>query len=430
MKKHYSLGPSGAPAWSLCAAKPTRETGLPDSRSEHAAWGTVSHDLSERALTTPDGLCFLARGGEVASTVRETRGWWAVVTQAGDVTYAPPSAAVNHASDEIAVLVDAEMLDCVETYVGIVNGLPGEKHIETRVPIDHVTGEEGGSGTADCVAIDWPRRHMYVVDLKGGQGVRVDAFDEVVDLVTGEITRRPNLQLALYAAGALRKYDPDRRVATVGLMVVQPRLHHVSEITITRAELDALMAWLAERAEATRAPNPVAVPGEKQCRFCRARATCPELQAEVFAAALSDFEDLDAATRHEVTSVTASDALKVVPLVEAWCEAVRAQVYVDLAAGKADSNWKLVRGRRGPRKWADPANAEAALVTEIGYDEMFTRTLISPTAAERALKNTDAWDAICDLITQSPGAAIVAPITDRRPAIEAADVFADLTEEE
>jgi hypothetical protein len=406
VKKHYSLGPSGAPAWSLCAAKPTREAGLPDQRSPDAAWGTVAHDVAERELT----------GRFVPG-----HGCLATVDAHGEVAYLLGDD-VAHAARPGDIHVDDEMLDCVNAYVGIVRGLPGEIHIESRVPIDHVTGEPGGSGTADCVAIQ--ADHMHVVDLKGGVGVKVDAFDVVAGV---KPVYRPNLQLALYAEGALRKHDPERRIKSVTLMIVQPRLQHVSEFTVTREELDRTMAYLRERAEATRAPNPVAVPGEKQCRFCRAKATCPELQDLVLRTALEDFDKA-----RPTCSRTASEALELVPLVEEWCKAVRARVFADLQAGRVDPRWKLVRGRAGHRRWTNAVEAEAALITALPYRDLYRLEMVSPAQAEKALKKRDSqtWAALQELIAQPPGAASVAPLTDRRPALvgSEADVFSDLTD--
>lgn len=51
-------------------------------------------------------------------------------------------------------------------------------------------------------------------------------------------------------------------------------------------------------------------------------------------------------------------------------------------------------------------------------DEMYERKLISPTAAEKVLKQNPAkWDKLQKLITRNPGKPSVAPAADKRPAL-------------
>jgi hypothetical protein len=65
-------------------------------------------------------------------------------------------------------------------------------------------------------------------------------------------------------------------------------------------------------------------------------------------------------------------------------------------------------------------------------DEMYSFTLISPTAAEKLLakESPKRWAKLQPLITRSEGSITVAPVSDNRPAIEVkpvADDFTDLT---
>jgi hypothetical protein len=416
---HYELGPSAAPGWSRCAAKPNRERGIPNESSEHARWGTVAHDLSERTLTD--------------QTFRPTvfKGWRASVIET------PTSKHVRYHATEGEFEIDDEMLACVMTYVEFVRAIPGELHVEMRVPIDHVTGEPNGSGTSDAVILAGDE--IVVIDLKGGRGVKVDAYEivgEQIDLLTGEITQatRPNEQAALYGAGTVRMFaERGRTFKTIRLVIVQPRLNHVSEHVMTIEALDQFMDYLRGRAELTRDPLAPATPGEKQCKFCRAKASCPELQQIVLTEAIVGFEDMTATpSKRDVPFLDLGRAMTLVPLVEEWCLAVRGKLAADLLSGVPHEGWKLVQGRRGDRAWASGAAPfVAALLGEQGYQP---RKLVTPTKAGDLLAKADPelWAALQDSITQSEGTPSVAPESDKRPALvrqDAADVFPDLQTE-
>ena len=416
-KRHYELGPSAAPAWSRCAAKPARERGLPNPANEFTNWGTVAHDLSERTLCDTDFVPLSMRGSR------------ATVDELGNVSYSLTTGSIE---------VDDEMLACVDTYVAYVRSIPGDLLVEQRVPIDHVTGEPGGSGTADAIVL--ADTEMVVIDLKGGMGVKVDAFeggDESFDLLTGEITRDvlPNYQAALYAEGALREFGWMGNFTHVRIVIVQPRLNHISEHRITVDELRMHMDHLRERAEATRDPQAVATPGDKQCRFCRAKATCPELQQHVIKQAIAGFPDLsEPVTTTDVREIDLSKAMAIAPLLEDWIKAVRAEVERRLFAGEPVDGFKLVQGRRGARQWASEEDATVMLRQKfkLKVEDAFNMKLISPTQAQALLEKQHPrqWAKLADHIVQPAGKPSVARSTDKRPALAvlaASDVFDDLT---
>lgn len=182
-------------------------------------------------------------------------------------------------------------------------------------------------------------------------------------------------------------------------------------------------------------------PGEKQCRFCKAKATCPALRAEVAdivheAATLDDFADLVPVTVDKETGDNyLSAAMAKVDLVEQWCKGVRAEVERRLLAGRTVDGYKLVEGKRGNRAWGDKEAVEKLLKGfRLRQDEMYDFSLISPTKAEKLFKeNPKRWEKVREHITQSPGKPSVAPATDKRPAMAVtpvADDFGDLFETE
>ena len=182
-------------------------------------------------------------------------------------------------------------------------------------------------------------------------------------------------------------------------------------------------------------------PGEKQCKFCKAKADCPALRAEITevvggsaAASIDEFaefmpETIDMQTGDNYLPI----AMSKVELVEQWCKAVRAEVERRLFAGQKVDGYKLVEGKRGSRKWADEKDAEALFKSfRLRQDEMYDFSLISPTKAEKLFKeNPKRWAKVQDLITQSAGKPSVAPATDKRQEIAVqpvADDFRDLVQ--
>ena len=198
-------------------------------------------------------------------------------------------------------------------------------------------------------------------------------------------------------------------------------------------DLWAFKRRAAEAAELTRQPDAPLVPGEKQCRFCKAKATCPALRAEVTevvsgSATLDEFLTPDMATGDNYLSV----AMSKVGLVEDWCKAVRAEVERRLLAGQTVDGFKLVEGRRGNRKWSSDAEVEALFKSfRLRQDEMYDYSLISPTKAEKLLKDTPKrWEKAEALISRAEGKPSVAPATDKRSSLtvqSVADDFRDLT---
>lgn len=373
---HAKLSPSSAHRWMACPASVQLSVGAPNTSSEHAREGTAAHYLASE---------WLERGGRHAAKIT---------------------------ADPDGYPIDDEMRDYVRKYVELVHQYAedGELYVEQKLPIGHLTGEEGATGTSDACIVKEDGKGLVVIDLKYGRGVEVSAD--------------ANEQLLMYALGAERLHATAgvyfKAESPVTLVIIQPRLNAVSEWTLTMADLLAFGSRVSLAAAATRQSAPTANPGEDQCRWCPALGKCEAAARRVQDIIEADFEMVseDKAAPLPATSSLAS-AMQAIPFIENWCKAVRGQVEVELLAGNSVDGFKLVQGKRGARRWADEEAAEAELkAMRIKKDDMYDFKVISPTSAEKFFKEEPKrWARLQPLITQSEGGLSVAPVSDKRPAV-------------
>lgn len=411
---HSKWSASGFEQCMLCPGSHVLQMGAPRTSSKYADWGTDAHDLAAECL-------------EQGKNASDHLGR---VMPLGNV-------------------VDDEMVECVQTYIDYVRDVAGDDGhvvVETRVNYSSYLDvpEDEAWGTAD--AIVFKGDELIVVDLKTGMGVEVSA--------------EKNPQMSLYALGALQAYqglvaDFDR----VRMAIVQPRIKRApSEWDCSVEELEA---WGRSTARSAVASCMLAAqtrvdeawqetflrPGEKQCKFCKAKATCPALRNEVAVtitnvspapASPEEFDGLEIVDAIPVSTADAewlAAALAKVDLIEDWCKAVRAEAERRLLAGELVPGWKLVQGKKGARQWQDAKVAEETLkAMRVKLEDMYELKLISPTTAEKLHKagtiGPRQWSRLQDLIVQNEGKPHVAPESDSRPALVVTPVveeFTDLT---
>lgn len=416
--KHAMFSPSGATRWMPCPGSAAMEYGLPDSSNEYSSEGTCAHKVAAMCLV-------------------EKRPATAYIGRRVDVG--------PHETYEFR----DDMAEPVQRYVDFVNSLPGEKHFEVAVPIDHITLEEGAEGTADVIAIPDDYEEIICADLKFGQGVYVDA--------------KENWQGMMYASGALKKMDVMGSVKRVKIYVFQPRV--TDKPSMWECTVEELEHRLEECTDAAKtatiafnfrdnwmpgvAKTPsleYLVPGDSQCQFCKAKPTCPALAEKVKATVGQDFAVISASgmtgTPSLISSgyqISCSDAdlavrMQACDVIELWIKAVRAEVERRLLASIPVPGYKLVTGRQGNRKWTDEKAAEELLRKQfrLPIEEAFDLKLISPTKAEALLEKAHPkrWEKCQPLIGRSPGVASVAPDGDARPALDIKPVADDFAVQE
>jgi hypothetical protein len=260
-------------------------------------------------------------------------------------------------------------------------------------------------------------RLLEIIDLKYGMGVKVDA--------------EGNEQMAIYGLAALDQYEALGPFDAVKMTIIQPRINNYSSTTMTADELRAFGLKVKDAAQAIVKGDKTLVAGEKQCRFCRAKAVCPALREEADKTLLEGFSDLAS-----IPEADLGTAMLKVSMVEDWCNAVRAETTRRLFMNVPVPGYKLVEGRRGARSWTNEDKvAEILLGANVPETDVYTRKLISPAVAEKLLKKTSpgVLTQALALTSQADGKPSVAPVSDKRPAITiisgAAD-FSDLATED
>lgn len=473
MGVHALLSPSGMPAAIRCLAKPHRERGLPDQSSSFADEGTAAHFLMEQCLLeNKDAKDFQGLRIQVKDGVTEfhTSGQYPVgldmigamqkaldyvrAVADGATIYTEQKLSIAHITGEHWHKVTGAV--CFKNDAGqIIDFDNGDIYPEDDV--------EPATGTTDVWIIKGSVAHS--IDLKWGMGVQVFAVD--------------NEQQEMYTDAGLQEFDFLGEVEEIHLHILQPRLHHFDEHVLSCKELAARIELIRKASwDIAFTPGEMlpAVPGEKQCKFCKVSATCNERTDHTMELIVGEFVDLEkgfievsipqaekllaqafdvkpaaidfqkhddelscfivkkpnirpALEAAEAKLPDASDErlatlMDAADMIEGFAKAVRAEVERRLLAGKfTDARYKLVEGRQGARSWTSEEEAEAALkAMRLKVDQMYDFKLISPTTAEKVLKeaNPRKWSKLQPLIGRSDGKPSVAPASDKRPALSMA----------
>jgi hypothetical protein len=303
---------------------------------------------------------------------------------------------------------------------------------EERVDPKHLLGRDDLSGTVDCQIIgpDW----IEIIDYKDGMGV---------------VSAEGNMQLEQYACGVLAGYrlpvNGDYPVKTIRMTIIQPKLALKGMKPITSHEVSvrdllANMGTLVAQAAATDNPDAPLVPGESQCKFCRAKGSCAALAGNVMKEVGIMFQPvvsqtLDVAQQSADKDPATMDdqqirqIMEAAPLMRQLLEAVEKEALRRLEAGTPIPGLKLVHGR-GSRVWSlgEDEMAEKLIKMGIPKSAVYEIKLVTPAKAEkltwekrdgtkvqltdRQLKRMEQ-----EYVTKLAGKLTVAPESDSRPAV-------------
>lgn len=430
--KHALLSPSSSHRWIPCPGSVAMSKDEPNSRSKYSDEGTAAHFLASTVLDDPHNLASHFIGKWI--TV-----WEHPESDSSGTDWSANLAASAVELDCESFEVDDAMAEAVQAYVDSVREFArhGTLLVEQRLSIASITGEDEAEGTSDAVVI--VGEELQVHDLKYGMGIQVDATD--------------NSQLKIYALAALEEFGFMADFKRVRLVIHQPRLNHLSEWDCSVEDLqewaEQVVAPAAQKAlhyyyyytkgllvEDADGLMDFDLHAGDHCRsgFCPARGTCPAHDEYVMNAVGADFENLDeikaviAEVKKDGSETSRIDPVKLgiklraVDLIEDWCTAVRARAEGLLLQNNNDAatigalGFKLVQGRKGARAWKDEAAAEVLLKSlRLKADEMYSKKLISPTQAEKVLKDQPKkWEKVIPIFEQRDGKPSVAPLSDKR----------------
>lgn len=368
MSDHAKLSPSKRSRWALCPGSIREEAKHPDTGSGPAAVdGTHSHTLLEYCIK--DGLINpMTRVGDV------------LTDHEGEfVVDADRAARVKVAVDYIRERHDGVWARDPEKGCYILS----EKGVDPA----YLLGRDDLSGTVDCqiVGEDW----IELIDYKDGMGV---------------VSAEGNLQLEQYAYGVLAGYrlpvNVQYPIKRIIMTIIQPKLALKGMKAITSWERDVSdllsnMGTIIAQAAATDDPNAPLVPGEVQCKFCRAKGSCSALAGNVMKEVGVMFQPvvnqtLDVAQQSADKDPATMDdqqirqIMEAAPLMRQLLEAVEKEALRRLEAGQAIPGLKLVHGR-GSRAWALPEDEMAEKLVKMGIPRtaIYETKLVSPAKAEK-----------------------------------------------
>lgn len=406
MSTHSQLSPSKRSRWALCPGSIREEAKYPEQDSGPAAVdGTHSHTLLEHCI---DDNYFIDPMKFVGSPMEDHEGEFIVD---------------KPRAERVKVAYDYIVTRSMNGVFPVIS--------EQRVDPVHLLGRTDLSGTVDCQIMgnDW----IELIDYKDGMGV---------------VSAEGNLQLEQYAYGVLAGYKlPVNRAYPfqhVRMTIIQPKLalrgmNPITSHTVTVKDLLANMGTIIAQAAATDRPDAPLVPGESQCKFCRAKGSCSALASNVMKEVGIMFQPvtqpLDIAQQSADKDPSSMDdaqiaqILEAAPLMRQLLEGVEKEALRRLEAGQTIPGLKLVNGR-GSRTWALPEAEMAEKLVKMGIPKsaIYETKLVTPAKAEKltwakkdgtVVQLTDRQLARMEqeYVVKMAGKITVAPESDSRPAV-------------
>lgn len=393
--KHSYFGASSSERWIACPGSVALCAKAPRSQSSSfASEGTAAHELAERSLLTR----------------RMPSDFYGENIQVGDTVY----------------VVDSEMVSAVTEYVTEVLKVASRKYnpnivdtfrVEIKFSLKWFSGRDDLYGTCDACIPDTANRTIHVFDFKYGAGKPVYAEN--------------NTQLMYYALGVLEKYGDFNDGKCVNfdkavLHIIQPRCEE-SGTTEWEISIAELMKWgrevLLEAVREALSENPSFNPSPSTCRWCSGKPMCKayaDSLSEAVNVSVYEANDIVFPPIETLTDVQIAKILEVLPLIKTYMTSVGEYALARSLEGNIIPGFKLVRGRKGNRKWNDPSAVEEAFGGLLG-EELFENSLKSPAQVEKLLKlklgKSMDKNILDPFVIREEGNITLAPESDKREAV-------------
>lgn len=389
---HATLSASGAKRWMSCPPSARLEERLRgifgEKSTPFAEEGTKAHSLAELKLLREKG-----RLGEDDGI--------------NDFNYDLRRKALGDIPKEMDEATDYYAEIIIEKFLTARQSCP-DAQLKLEQRLDFSRWVPDGFGTGDAVIVS--EELLEVCDLKYGKGVPVFAEN--------------NPQARCYGLGALHCYGVLYGFKHVRNTIIQPRLDSVTEEMLTT---DELLQWaeteLKPAAELAWKGKGEFNPGD-HCKFCAARAICYARATKAMTIFKHGFE-----TPGVIPDNAIPEILAVADTAIDWIKDLQAYALSQALRGQEWPGYKLVRGKRPPRKWVDEEEAKHQLI-RAGYEpEVYTETKFKSPSNIEKLVGKQAFEAIfATLVTQGDGALTLVPESDKRTEFTSAEAdFSDIT---
>lgn len=376
-RAHAEYPPSGAHRWMKCHGSIGASHGIPQTTSIYAEEGNECHEAASEIL---EGVPF----------DRACRGL----------------------TDEQKLIVEEYTDFCFAVADDMLDDDPKTKiMVEKRMHGPGISPKFYGTG-------DWggfsPRTGLLrVIDLKAG-AVPVYVRDKL-GAINPQLGSYLLLMLAeLGAPVSPWHFDPAAiGVKKIKITIVQPRVYSKAQTTtVDIGELEELLEAICHSIDAIEGGDTTRVAGD-WCKFCPAKGACPTLRKHAVKKAALDFEPETNIPFAEWAAVLAE-----AEMIAAHVNGIKEKIRRALEKGMKVEGFKLV-AKRQTRKWIDEDDAAMSLAAAGLPDaQIFTRKIISPAAAKKALKIAKRKLDLDGLIELSSGGPTIALASDPREAID------------
>lgn len=356
MTTHAPLSPSSAYRFMRCPGSVREQAKYPEKPSGPGAIdGTHTHTLLEHCLNNS----ILNAMACVGTTLTDHEG---------------------------SFVVDSDRAKRVNVALDHVVSLGGAVIAEQRVDPAHLIGRTDMSGTVDIQVHTF--NTLHVIDYKDGMN---------------EVVAKDNEQLELYALGVLAGYklpiNGTYPFENVTMTIIQPKLatkglNPITSHTMTVREVLDLIPKYVVGGAAVDKPDAPLVPGDKQCKYCRASGCSARAQEALKMSGIA-FPSLPAEVQQVSDQVAAQDPasmtsdqlrqiLEAAPLMRQTIEQAEAEAQRRMEAGMSVPGLKLVYGR-GSQAWSIPEDQVVEKLKGMGVpkDAVYKTSVVSPAQAKK-----------------------------------------------
>ena len=371
MTRHALLSASGSKRWINCPPSARIEAALPDKPSnKYAEEGSLAHSIGELKLR------------RYYIEPMSTRKFNAEMKKfKDDPLYIPEMD--KHTDEYLEVLKDITV-PLKSPFVAV----------ETQV--DYSVYAREGFGTCDALIIH--DSTMWVIDLKYGQGVAVEAEN--------------NPQMMLYALGAYEMYKyVYANIQTVKMMIFQPRAGGLKE---TEMSLSELLIWGEQiKPIAKQAYDGVGrFKSGEWCKWCKCGASCK---------ARADFNiELEPELKKNKTLLSNAEIGELLERgkhLTAWYSDLQVYALDKCVNSEEIPGWKAVAGK-SLRQFTDQEEAFKILLGN-KYEEvaLYERKPLSLAQIEKLVGKAEFEKLLSTHVCKAEGKPTLTTADDKRPAI-------------